>query len=117
MIDIACCIDSNYAKYCCVMLTSLLENNKGEQVSVHVLGNRLDADYRRSLQELVEERYGLQIHFYEIDSLLLDVFPETQSYVSLAAYCKLFIPAVLPSSISRVLYLDCDLVVVGSLAD
>lgn len=32
MIDIACCIDSNYAKYCCVMLTSLLENNKGEQV-------------------------------------------------------------------------------------
>lgn len=82
MIDIACCIDSNYAKYCCVMLTSLLENNKGEQVSVHVLGNRLDADYRRSLQELVEERYGQQIHFYEIDSLLLDVFPETRSYVS-----------------------------------
>lgn len=117
MIDIACCIDSNYAKYCCVMLTSLLENNKGEQVFVHVLGNRLDTNSRRSLQEVVEERYGQQIHFYEIDSLLLDVFPETQSYVSLATYCKLFIPALLPSAISRVLYLDCDLIVVSSLAD
>lgn len=115
--DIACCIDSNYAKYCYVMLTSLLENNKDEQVSVHVLGNRLDADSRQSLQKLMEERYGQQIHFYEIDFLLLDVFPETQSYVSLATYCKLFIPALLPSSISRVLYLDCDLIVVGALAD
>ena len=35
MMDITCCIDSNYAKYCYVMLTSLLENNKGEQISVH----------------------------------------------------------------------------------
>lgn len=64
MMDIACCIDSNYAKYCYVMLTSLLENNKDEQVSVHVLGNRLDADSRQSLQKLMEERYGQQIHFY-----------------------------------------------------
>lgn len=27
--DIVCCTDNNYIKYCCVMLTSLLENNKG----------------------------------------------------------------------------------------
>lgn len=115
MMDIACCIDSNYAKYCYVMLTSLLENNKGEQISVHVLGSKLDVDSRFLLQTLVEEQYEQHIYFYEIDSMLLDVFPETLSYVSLAVYCKLFIPAVLPSAIAKVLYLDCDLIVVGSL--
>ncbi len=30
--DIVCCTDNNYIKYCCVMLTSLLENNKEENL-------------------------------------------------------------------------------------
>ena len=42
--DIVCCTDNNYIKYCCVMLTSLLENNKEENITIHILGDNLTSD-------------------------------------------------------------------------
>ena len=40
-IHVACNIDSNYVKYCAVMLTSLLENNSDSCVHVHVIAASL----------------------------------------------------------------------------
>lgn len=36
--NIVSCIDDNFALYCGVMLTSLFENNKDENVTVHIVG-------------------------------------------------------------------------------
>ncbi len=36
--DVVCNIDDNYTKFCGVMLTSLFENNRDEDITVHVLG-------------------------------------------------------------------------------
>lgn len=41
MIQIVCNIDTSYVKYCIVMLTSLLENNKNERICVHLIASEL----------------------------------------------------------------------------
>ena len=35
---LVCCVDNNYVPHCGVMLTSLLENNKGERIRVQIAG-------------------------------------------------------------------------------
>ena len=114
---LVCCVDDHYVPYCGVMLTSVLENNKGERIVVHVLDNALAERGRESLRGIVERKYGQQLCFHPLSSGWKDSFPATNSYVSLTTYCKLFIAAILPLSIGKVLYLDCDIVVVGSLHD
>lgn len=115
--DIVCCTDMNYVPYCGVMLTSLLENNRGTGVTVHIIGNELTNEGHDALRRIVEKKYGQQTVFYPLDGKLLDAFPETCSYVSLTAYVKLFIADILPTNIHKALYLDGDLVVVGPLKD
>lgn len=115
MIDIVCCTDSNYTKYCCVMLTSLLENNKGNKVAIHILDNGIKNEHKEQIRNVVEQRYKQKLFFYTLNESLLEQFPTTDSYVSLTTYCKLFIPSILPLSIHKVLYVDCDVIIVNSL--
>ena len=42
--DIVCCTDRAYLKYCITMLLSLLDNNKGENMCIHLLANGLGGD-------------------------------------------------------------------------
>lgn len=114
---LVCCVDDNYVPYCGVMLASVLENNREEHIVVHVLDNALTDRGRESLRGIVERKYGQQICFYPLSSDWQDSFPSTSSYVSLTTYCKLFISAILPASVDKVLYLDCDIIVVGALRD
>ena len=53
-IHVACNIDSNYVKYCAVMLTSLLENNSDSCVHVHVIAASLPEGDQRVLRGVVE---------------------------------------------------------------
>lgn len=116
--DIVCCTDMNYVPYCGVMLASLLENNrKVENLVIHVIDNALTDEGRDTLRRLVGRKYGRQITFYSLKKELMELLPDTNSYVSLTAYCKLFIANILPVQVHRVLSLDCDLIVVSSLQD
>lgn len=97
------------------MLTSLLENNQAEEIAIHILDNGIDKKSKELIQSIVEHKYGRKLFFYSLDNNLMQKFPSTNSYVSLTTYCKLFIPTILPLSIHKVLYVDCDIIVVNSL--
>jgi lipopolysaccharide biosynthesis glycosyltransferase len=43
------------------------------------------------------------------------LLPATGSYVSAAAWLKLFLPELLPLELPRVLYMDCDMMALSSL--
>lgn len=112
---LVCCVDNNYVPHCGVMLTSLLENNKDERIRVHVLDNALTEECREALRGIVERKYGQELAFYPLASDWSASFPATCSYVSLTVYSKLFIASMLPAEVKKVLYLDCDIIVLKSL--
>lgn len=115
-IHIACNIDSNYLKYCTVMLTSLLENNGSEEIHIHIIGSQLNDDDRLKLRSLTEGKYRQKCSFYSPEDELLSLCRvDERSYISLATYYRVFLDRILPQHINKVIYLDCDLIVNGSI--
>ena len=114
-IDIACSTDDNYAEYCAVMLCSVLENNTDAKVTVHVLVDSLSESNKSILCSIVQ-RYGQRVVFYTVDSgKLKNVKYRKNNPLSSAAYYRIILGSALPESVDKVLYLDCDLLVLGSL--
>lgn len=117
MIHIACNIDHNYVKHCSVTLVSLFENNPKETFTVHIIARELLEDDRETLTTMAG-KYGNEVRYYVPDAEMLEGFTirATHNRLSLAAYYRCFLSALLPGDIDRVLYLDCDIVVLGSIS-
>lgn len=116
-LHLCCCTDDNYAQHCAVMLCSLFENNRAHTFTVHILINTLKDEYKKSLKKLAES-YNSEVLFYEVDSTLL----EGCKYRSLrplseAAYYRVLLSSIIPTNIDKILYLDCDIVVIGDVGE
>ncbi len=119
--DIVCSTDNNYVMPTGVMMCSLCENNRGEQVRFHVLNSNLTDDGKAAL-ERVAKGYGQEIVFHQMRDADMADFPigrEGQSahISSLATYYRLYLGECLPESIKKVIYLDGDVIVRGSLRE
>lgn len=114
---VACNIDGNYVKYCAVMLTSLLENNRRHPIHVHIISSPLEPSDRDVLRGIVQDKYGQEISFYfPPASLLDDCRTDETSHISPATYYRLFLTSILPADVRKVIYLDCDLIVNGDIS-
>lgn len=116
MIHIACNIDHNYVRHCAVTLVSLFENNPKETFTVHIIARELSETDRNILTALAG-KYNNKACYYTPDAQMLEGFTirATHNRLSLAAYYRCFLSALLPEDIDRVLYLDCDIVILGDI--
>ena len=115
-INVVVNIDEAYTKYCIVMLTSLFQNNKDAEFHIHIVAKDLSADAKLELKSFIEEEKGQKVSFYCPDKeKLKDCRVHEDGHISLAAYYRLFLGSILPLDIHKVLYLDCDLIVNGSI--
>lgn len=117
MIHIACNIDHNYVRHCAVTLVSLFVNNRKEDITVHIIARDLYDEDKKVLDELVG-KYGNTVCYYTPDEKMMEGFTirATHNRLSLAAYYRCFLSAILPANVDRVLYLDCDIVITGHIA-
>ena len=83
----------------------------------HILARGLTASDKQVLQQLAAQ-YNGEAHFYEPDESLLEGFRihASSSHISLVTYYRCMLADYLPASLHRVIYLDSDLLVTGSLA-
>lgn len=116
-LNICCCTDDNYAQHCAVTLCSLFENNKDSIFSIHILINSLTDSNKNELVSLVK-RYGSEISFHNVNSTQLKGCQyRVKRPLSEAAYYRVLLATVLPPEIDTILYLDCDIVVIGNITD
>jgi lipopolysaccharide biosynthesis glycosyltransferase len=112
---IALCFDDNYLMAGGVLISSILYTNKNSEIVFHIITEHLSLKSQNKLQGLLTNSHS-EIKFYTIDSSLIKELPLGKAkYISIATYIKLFIPIILPQTISKVLYLDSDMVVIGAL--
>lgn len=111
---IACSTDDNYVQHCMAMLCSLLENNRQHDIVVHLLHHGLSNIGQKSIAELVK-RYGKTIAIYDIDESYFEnlTIADNHPNLSIATYYRLILPTILDAAIDRILYLDCDVIVLG----
>lgn len=118
--DIAICINENYLMPSGVMLCSLFENNKEEQIVVHALLGKDGDKCKQPLKDLTS-KYHQKILFYDMSQISMDDFPVglhfQESFITIEAYYRLFLMNVLPRTMDKVLYLDSDIVICGSIRE
>lgn len=112
-IHIAFCFDQNYSMPCGVSITSICENTPGP-ICFHALiaGNVTD-DAKDKIRK-VTGSHGNQVFYYEIDEKRLENLSEFL-YFSKSVYYRFMIPELLPKDVTKVLYLDSDVLCVKSL--
>ena len=119
---VTCSTDDNYLQHCVAMLCSLFENNKDLKMVVHLLVDSLSQESRDVISSL-SERYGNQAVFYDMEPEMLeniqlnDIQFNGKKMYSIATYYRMFLPSLLPSDIERILYLDCDIIILQSVLE
>lgn len=112
--DIIFATNNNFCQHAAVAIASLLDNNKDENIRIHLFEIQCSTDDITKIKEVVKV-WNAQITVYHITPEIFKGFPPTGSY-SIACYLRLLSPSLLPN-LNKVLYLDCDLVVNGSLKE
>jgi lipopolysaccharide biosynthesis glycosyltransferase len=116
-IDVAICFDEGYVPYVYVLLTSLFQHHTDVRVTVHALAPRISATDQEAIRLFVAQQGG-QICFYALDTSLMQGFAlpdHATAYFTLANYYRLFFADLVTPELERLLYLDIDTLVVGSL--
>ena len=104
----------NFSKIAATSILSLLENTES-WVTIHILhDNTLSTENIKNFIYLAR-KYNQHIIFYNIEELLPTEISllkqENQGRFSIAAMYRLLIMHLLPNTISKVIYLDCDTIV------
>lgn len=113
--NIAIATDKNYLKYTIVVMQSLFESNKDKIFCFYILYNELDEADIAILNDLTK-RYNAMLMPLYIDGARYENFP-TQKRLPVEAYFRLDLQRVLPSDVEKILYLDCDVLVCGDIAE
>ena len=117
--DIVVCTDHHFVMPTGVMMYSLCCNNPEADVTVHVLiDDSVTAKDKENLTTTISRFPKGKAIFYDVDLSLLPAFPSTDNRldgISKATYYRLMLSEILPESVHKVLYMDGDLIVRGSL--
>lgn len=116
MMHIVFCLDNNYVPYCATTVASVIANNQKEEITFHLFVDGISDVNRKSLQEWVSGIEGKDIKFYKLSEDDFKDFPVGDAYINLTTYFRLVIQDKLPD-IDKVIYLDCDTIVNGSLKE
>lgn len=112
-IHIAFCFDQNYSMPCGVSMTSICENTPGPICFHALIAGNVTEDAKEMIGKAVST-HGNQVVFYEIDEKKIENLSEFM-YFSKSVYYRFMIPELLPEDVTRVLYLDSDVLCVKSL--
>ena len=117
MIHIAFCLDDGYAAHCASVMASVMENNKDERVTFHLLSDSLSEENKHAIETWTAGHEGMTARFYNIDRRSFEVFHVGKSnYLNISTYFRLILPELL-LDLDKVIYLDCDTLVCGSLRE
>ena len=110
--NILVCINKKCKDLLITMLKSLLSNNDAiiNLYCVHSELESEDIEYVSKCNEIKDVNY----HFLKIDKSEFKTFPTVKRYPA-EIYYRLFAHEMLPESLERILYLDVDIIVKGSI--
>ena len=104
--------DDNYAQHMGVSIYSLLRHNaEFENIRLYVIDNDISPENRDKLREMVSRFSNAEIMFLPFlewkEKLRLNMSWD----ISISSYARLFMGEMLPETVDRVLYADCDMIV------
>lgn len=116
--NILLAFNSNYYMPALVLLKSLLVNNQWcREMRIYVLYSDLKPGEIRRFSQVAEESGIAKAIFLPVGTDTFQDAPLHLKWISRETYYRLLAQEMLPESVERVLYLDVDMIVMGSLEE
>ena len=116
--NILLAFNSNYSLPALVLLKSLLVNNQWcREIRIYVLYSDLKPGEIRRFSQVAEESGIAKAIFLPVETDTFQDAPLHLKWISRETYYRLLAQEMLPESVERVLYLDVDMIVMGSLEE
>lgn len=113
---VVCATDDAYVMPLATMLYSAGENLRvGSRMLVFILDGGVSAENKAKLRESLVD-FPLELCWISFNAEILQQFAVSH-HVSHTAYYRLLLSEVLPQTVSKVVYLDCDLLIRGDLKE
>lgn len=112
--------DDNYTPLLGVTLFSILENNQKDfkEINVYILDGGISKHNQKRIRALCQEfNITVNLSFIKYDNLEELLGIKIKATRPLSSYARLFAASLLPSNIDKIIYMDCDALVVGSLKE
>ena len=108
-------LDKNYLTPLGVLLCSMLINHPGDTFDIYVISSDLTQEDLGDMSAMCA-RFSSRLHLIPVGEDCFEHAP-TLRYYSKAMYYRLLAAQLLPENMERILYLDPDILVIGSLAE
>lgn len=111
--------DERFAEIFATSVLSLFENNKDmDEITVYLIENGITDESKAKIQNIAE-KYGREIFTLPMPDIekLAGVDIVIPSYNRMATCGRLFIASLLPKTIDKVIYADCDIIFVDSIRE
>lgn len=99
---------------CCICITSIFENNKNLECRIYILSEAISENSRKQINTIAD-KYNQEIIIKIIDGITLNNLKVSNRFRK-SIYFRFLIPNILYNE-ARALYLDCDIIVNGSIKD
>ncbi|GAA0827833.1 glycosyltransferase family 8 protein [Marinomonas arenicola] len=117
MINIVLCSDENYAAYSATVMVSALENTSSrEEFNFYLLTTGLTKETKINLERTVKH-YGAKLSIINVDTSNFDSLNIDLGRFGIGTLLRLYMHRYLPEALEKVIYLDCDLVILGDLKE
>ena len=115
--NIYSCSDDNYARHLGVLITSIKENMGPESIEYWIISNNISHNNKNKLKQIESDKLKINIIEFDKNIDYLSVTIRKYSNINLSAYMRLFVGEYIPKEISKILYLDADMICTASLND
>lgn len=116
--NVAYSSSESYAEICGISLVSLFENNKDvDWITVYIIDNNISEQNKQRLKKTAE-KYSRELIF--VSCFDLEKLTHTNIYVgrwNISTFFRLYLASILPESVERIVYIDCDTIVRHSIYD
>lgn len=116
MLDVIIASDSNYLHLVSTCVVSFFETNPDEKLHLHLLSNGIGEGELGTLKIMIEEHQGA-LSIYPLENLRERLTVNVPDTISVTSYARLFASSILPPSLDKVLYIDCDIIFNGAIKE
>lgn len=118
-IDIVLAADAKYAMPMSVVTSSAAINCAEDRLlRIHIIEEGYDEELKKRVRDSLHKvrSSNLQLCWYSVMTESISDLPIVQSHINLMTYARLLLPQLLPTTVQRALYLDCDVLVEGDIS-
>ena len=111
--------DDNYAPLTGVLIQSVLMNNEKEfdDISIFILDGGITKENKNKINLICNSFNNVNLSFIKYGDIENIVGIKMTTSISFTSYARLFTDSLLPKDIEKILYLDVDAIVAGSLKE